>query len=97
MSALSAVLASSKAKYAEAEQSLEVLEVSLDGGDLQQQVFREGASNLRSKRRGFPPELDEEEHSGQQVMGQAASQGANKKPGSEAARSAQCSWLRAGL
>ena len=50
MSALSAVLASSEAKYAEAEQSLEVLEVSLHGGDLQQRVFREGTSNLRSKR-----------------------------------------------
>ena len=74
MSALSAVPASSEAKYAEAEQSLEVLEVSLDGGDLQQQVFREGASNLRSKRRGFPLELDKEEHSGQQVKGLAVSQ-----------------------
>ena len=80
MSALSAVLASSKANYADAEQSLEVLEVSMDGSDLQLQVFREGVSNLRSKTGGSPPEVDKEEHTGQRVKGQAVSQCANKLP-----------------
>ena len=41
---------------------------------------REGASNLRSKRRGSLVELDKEEHAGQQVKGQAVSQGADKFP-----------------